>query len=98
MTIIKKFEQEEVYTKKYKKITVLIGLSLFVLVVAVIWANNTVIAYGDKFEKLSNLEKSLEMENQILENEIANNSSLKVISSKSAELGFSISQGIQYVR
>lgn len=82
----------------YKKYSILVGLCIFGLILIEIRASNTVIAYSEKFEKLSNLEKSLKIENQILENEIASNASLKVISSKSAALGFSPKISIQYIR
>lgn len=98
MTIIKKFEPEEQKKKFPKKI---IGLSLGMLIILTlieIWVSNTVVVYGEKFEKLASLEKNLLMENQILENEIAKDSSLNNISSKSAQLGFSTLQSIQYIR
>ncbi len=98
MTIIKKFETIEEKNKIHKKYIVLTIISLFTLILIEIWVSNTVIAYGDKYEKLSVLEKNLRMENQILENQISENSSLKTIASKSAELGFSTLQGIQYIR
>ena len=99
MTIIKKFEPiiEEKNTR-FSKVLVIILVSLFALTLGEIWASNSVITYGEKYEKLSSLEKNLRMENQLIENEIAKNSSLNVISTKSAELGFSNSQSIQYIR
>jgi len=98
MTIIKKFEPEEkkpAYPKKYLSLVI---LTFFVLTVIEIWASNIVVTYGEKFESLSKLSKSLKMENQVLENEIAKNSSLISIASKSAELGFSKPESIQYIR
>lgn len=98
MTIIKKFEPEEPKTKFPKKI---IGLTLgllFVLTLIEIWVSNTVVVYGEKFEKLAAMQKNLAMENQILENEIAKNSALTNISSKSAQLGFSSLQSVKYIR
>lgn len=98
MTIIKKFEPEE-YKKKFpKKYFYLSALGLFMLVIVEIWASNGAVAFGEKFEKLSNLERNLKMENQILRNEIAKKTSLSTIASKSAELGFSSEQSIQYIR
>ncbi len=96
--IIKKFESEKQKRKFPKKFIILTIISLFTLTLIEIWVSNTVIAYGEKYEKLSVLEKNLKMENQILENEVALNSSLKTIASKSAELGFTPSLGIQYIR
>ncbi|TSC87738.1 MAG: Uncharacterized protein G01um10147_424 [Microgenomates group bacterium Gr01-1014_7] len=98
MTIIKKFEPEEPKRKFPKKI---IGLTLgilFVLTLVEIWVSNTVVVYGEKFEELAALQTNLVMENQILENEIAKDSSLFNISSKSAQLGFSSQQSIKYIR
>ena len=98
MTIIKTFDtadQQKTFPKKYIVATV---ISLFALVLIEIWISNTVIAYSDKFEKLSVLEKNLKMENAILVNDIAANSSLKAIASKSAQLGFLKQQSIQYIR
>lgn len=98
MTIIKTFEPEEQKNKFPKKYIVLIVLTLFVLTVIEIWASNTVVTYGEKFEKLSALEKALNLENQILQNEIAKYTSLNSVASKSAELGFSKIESIQYIR
>lgn len=98
MTIIHKFDPSEGEKKFPKRYVVMITSSLFILTLIEIWANNTVVAYGDKYEKLNALENNLKMENQILENEIAKNSSLGVIASKSAQLGFSSHQSIKYIR
>lgn len=98
MTIIKKFEPEEpkkVFGKKYIAVGV---ICLFILMLAQIWASNNVVTYGEKLERLLTLEKSLNMENQLLKNEIAKRESLSNIASKSAELGFSEPESIQYIR
>lgn len=98
MTIIQKFEPEEPqkgFPKKY--ISLALGV-IFILMLIEIWVSNNIVTYGDKLEKLSNLSKTLTMENQILENEIAKTKSLQSISSKSAELGFSTPESIQYIR
>lgn len=98
MTIIKKFEPDEP-KKRFQKKYIILGLvCLLVLMLVEIWATNNVVIYGDKFEKLSILAKSLTLENQILENEIAGRESLNNIASKSAELGFSVPESIQYIR
>ena len=98
MTIIKKFEPEEIKSKFPKKYGVLVVLLLLILTVIEIWVSNTVITYGDKFESLSKLSKSIQMENLILENQIASSNSLLSIASKSAALGFSKTESIQYIR
>ena len=98
MTIIKKFEPDQPKKGLSKKYIALSLVCLFVLMLIEIWISNNVVTYGEKFEKLSNLRKTLSLENQILENEIAKKQSLNDIASKSAELGFSEPQSIQYIR
>lgn len=101
MTITKKFETEEVagLKSKYPKRYIILALvGLLVLTLVEIWVTNTAVAYGEKFEKLTEAEKNLLMENLILENQIAKNSSLDSIASKSAQLGFINTLSIQYIR
>lgn len=98
MTIIKKFEPDNKRNKFPKKYIAVTILSFVILTVIEIWASNTLVTYGDKFENLSSLSKALEMENRILENEIAKHASLDSIASKSASLGFFTSESIQYIR
>lgn len=98
MTIIKKFDPAEPGKDYSKKYICLVVVCLIMLMLVKIWASNNVVTYGEKFEKLSTLKKTLNMENQILENEIAKRQSLNNIASKSGELGFSEPQSIQYIR
>lgn len=98
MTIIKKFEPEEPKKGFSKKYMSLIAACFFVLMLAEIWASNNVVAYGEKLEKLSSIAKTLYLENQILENEIAKQISLNRVASESGALGFSQPQSIQYIR
>ncbi|MBI2599940.1 hypothetical protein HYW43_03405 [Candidatus Daviesbacteria bacterium] len=98
MTIIKTFEPEETKRKLPKLYIILAIIGLSALMLIEIWVNNTMIAYGERFEKLTTAEKNLRMENQILENEIAKRSSYINIASESAELGFSSGQSILYIR
>ena len=98
MTIIKKFETTEPKKGFSKRYIVLSIVCLFVLLLVEIWAGNNVVAYGEKFDKLSSIAKTLHLENQILENEIAKYESLNNVASKSAELGFSQAESIQYIR
>ena len=98
MTIIKTFDTEEVKSKFPKKYLGLALMGLISLTLIEIWASNTVVAFGEKYDKLSVLGKSLKIENRVLENEISSLSSLKTIASKSSELGFSPITNIQYIR
>ncbi len=98
MTIIKKFEPEQPKKGFSLRYIGMVVVCLFVLMLAEIWASNNVVTYGEKLEKLSAVAKTLNLENQILENEIAKRKSLNSVASKSAELGFSEPQSIQYIR
>lgn len=98
MTIAKTFDTEVDKKKFPRTYIIIIAVVLFTLTLIEIWASNTVIAHGERYEKLSYLEKNLIMENLILENEIAKNSSLNLVASKSAELGFLNPVSIQYIR
>lgn len=98
MTIIKKFEPAGIKKGFSKKYICLVLAGLFVLMVAEIWASNSVVEYGEKLEKLSRLSKTLSTENQLLETEIAYGKSLNSVASRSAELGFSPPESIQYIR
>ena len=98
MTIIKTFEPEE-NKKRFPRRHIILGVfAMLILTLVEIWVTNTAVAYGGKFEKLTEAEKNLMMENQIIENQIAANASLTNIASKSAQLGFSTSPSIQYIR
>lgn len=98
MTIIKKFDPVESRKGFSRKYIGLVVSSLFMLILVEIWANNNVVTYGEKLEKLSVIQRSLNLENQILANEIAKQESLNNVASKSAELGFSRPESIQYIR
>ncbi|MDD5415806.1 MAG: hypothetical protein PHE48_02230 [Candidatus Daviesbacteria bacterium] len=98
MTIIQKFEPAEQKKGFSKKYACLVAIGLFILMLAEIWASNNVVEYGEKLEKLSLLSKTLSTENQLLENEIASGGSLSNVASRSAELGFSSPESIQYIR
>ena len=98
MTIIKNFEIEEPKNNfKSKKFLILTFLFFGVLILVEIWINNISITYGEKFENISKLQQALQLENKILENEIAKYSSLSEISSKSINLGMTKPKNVQYL-
>ena len=96
MTFLKKFETQE--KRSFPKRFIFIGISLIVLVVLEIWVNNTTATFGQKLSSIENSERSLLLENRVLENEIAKQMALGNIASKSATLGFIKPKKIQYVR
>ena len=100
MTIIKTFEIEEQkpVNSKIKKILIGLGAVFISVVLIKIWVSNTLLIYGEKFASISQMEQQLKMENLLLKNEIARLSSLHLIASRSAELGFSNVSNVQYIR
>ena len=101
MTIIHKFEPEKEKKEnilKSRKFAGLISVFLLGLVLAEIWAANSLASFGEKFSEINNLQMSLEKENLILENEIATHSSLQNIASRSGTLGLSSSKSVKYIR
>lgn len=101
MTIIKKFDTEEIKTKANlfnKKYIVLSILGLLSLVIIQIWVSNITLIYGEKFQSTENIKGSLLLENQILENSISRESSLLEVATKSFNLGFSKPESIKYIR
>lgn len=101
MTIIHKFEPEKEKKEtlwKTRKFLGIFGFLVLSLVVVQIWVANSFANFGEKFEKLKNLQNSLEQENLVLENEIATHSSLQNIASESATYGLSTSKSVKYIR
>ena len=52
MTIIKKFEPEQPKNNYSRKFISLAALVFFILILIQIWVSNTVVSYGEKFNKL----------------------------------------------
>lgn len=98
MTIIKKFESDKETKKFPKRYIVVATISLSVLILAEIWISNTMVSFGEKVASIISLKNTLQLENQILQNEIAKYSSLRSIATESSKLGFSRAESIQYIR
>jgi len=99
MTVIHKFETEEKNKSKLpKRFSAVLGFGLIVLVVLEIWVSHSLNSFGEKYQNIESLQKTLSLENEVLENEIAKESSISKIASQSASLGFSSPTNIQYIR
>lgn len=96
MTIIKNFETKE--KRGLPKKVWIVSLGLIFLVILEIWVYNTTTEFGYKFDSISKDSQNLILENAILENEIAKQSSLISVASQSALLGFKRTSVIQYLR
>lgn len=63
-----------------------------------IWIVNRLSTYGDKIQELKVAEAKLELENQIIANSIAKDSSMIALEKKAAELGFGSINQIEYIK
>jgi hypothetical protein len=102
MTIIKKFDTDIQEEKKVfgfsKKIMLPFGIGLIVLMVMEIWVSHNFVISGAKLQEIENLQSSLTLENQILEDNIASSSALVKVASSAATLGLITPSNIQYIR
>ncbi len=61
-----------------------------------IWVLNRLSTFGEKISQIERNKTSLKMENQILENQIAQYSALQKIKVQASNLGFQTSKNIEY--
>lgn len=97
MKLLRQIEPE----KSTMKITSMakIGAVLFIAVfVLEVWLVNRLATYGDKIQELKQAQASLELENQVLENSIAEKMSLTSVEREAGELGFSSIKDIEFVK
>lgn len=79
---------------KVIKFAVAISIALFILEV---WVVNRLSTYGDKIQELKNIQASLKLENQILENTLASKKSLLSIEKRAEQLGFTYAKKLEYL-
>lgn len=75
---------------------VMIGLVLFFILE--IWMVNRLSTYGSKIEILKQSQARLQLENQLLENAIAQKSSLQILEKESNQLGFDSFSQVEYFK
>lgn len=85
------------HTFKKKILPIIIFLILSIVVVE-IWAVNRLATYGTQISKLENAKQSLVLENQVLENQISQKSSLKLMDEKTQTLGFKRVKNIEVIK
>lgn len=81
-----------------KKIIGLIMLIVAGVVVLEIWMVNRLATYGEQLSKLEEIKGSLITENELLENEIAEKSSLVHLEEKAKSEGFSPIKALKFVK
>ncbi len=80
-----------------KKIIGLILVVVAVVAVLEIWMVNRLATYGEQLSKLDQIQDALVTENELLENEIAEKSSLSHLGEAAKEQGFSTIKNMEYL-
>lgn len=83
--------------KIFKLIKISLGLLILVFIVE-IWVANRLSTYGEQIQSIKESHARLILENQILENSIAQNQSLELIERKAQFLGFINIKDLEYIR
>lgn len=84
--------------KRVLRVLKVVALFLVVVFVLEIWMVNRLSTYGKKIEELKVIEANLQLENQVLENSIAQRASLGQIEEKSTKLGFGSIKNPEYIK
>lgn len=94
MTILRDIEYNAWFRKK-----IIIFASILIILVTVveIWAVNRMATFGSQTAKLEEAKNQLQMENLILEKEIAEKASLLEVQKQAESLGFSKVKDVQYI-
>lgn len=97
---MKLLQQEKEKNPKIKLTRMLKAGVVFFLVVFFleIWMVNRLSTYGYKISELQKTKAALNLENQILENLIAEQVSLSSMESRANELGFALIKNLEYIK
>lgn len=80
-----------------KQIFFLFGIIIIMVTILEIWAVNRLATFGDQISKTNEAKNALKLENQLLENQIAQQSSLLQAANTAQALGFENIKNIQYI-
>lgn len=81
-----------------KKVLVVLFLVVVVLIVIEIWAVNRLSDFGGKIAKIEQTKQALKLENQVLENQIAQSQSLSKIQEEAKKIGLDKIKNIKFIR
>ena len=95
---MKRIKQEEDNRpqRKIAKILKIGGIVFVIVLVLEIWMVNSLSTYGSKIEEMKIAQAKLELENRVLENQVARDASLTSLETKANELGFSSVKDPEY--
>ena len=95
MTLLKKFEPELLIRKKI----LVLPITIIILVAILeIWVVNRLASYGDQIGNLEQTQARLKIENQLLENKIAEKSSLMEAEKLVNRLGYQKVKNFEYIK
>ena len=92
------FQDTIYYSKNKRLILIVFGAAVIILIVFYIWSVNRLATFGPQIITLQETKYSLQMENEILENQIAELGSLENIEKKAKEYGFEKMKNLEYIR
>ena len=81
-----------------KKLLIVLFTIIIAITVVEIWAVNRLATFGLQINQLESTISSLKLENQIMENKIAKQASLKELQTKIKVLGFEKIKAVQYLK
>lgn len=80
-----------------KKILTVLSVTFLVCLVIEVWTVNRLSSYGAKLNQIKSAQINLELQNQVLENEIAQKTALSYIEKAADSLGFANIKNIEYL-
>lgn len=95
MNILVSFEHN---SSLKKKILIVLGFSIIVLIISEIWVVNHLATYGEKISKIEQTKQNLVTENMILEKQLAEKSALIKVESNAKKMGFNSNKNIEYIK
>lgn len=95
MSILKKLETDSLVRKK---IIILTLVTITLVAILEIWSVNRLSTYGEEINKLEKTRLALNLENQLIQNEIAKYSALIEIEDYAKFLGFERIHNLEYFK
>jgi hypothetical protein len=81
-----------------RQIIVIVGISVLLVALSEIWSINRLAILGLQISKMEQSKMSLQLENQILQTQIADKSSLRNVENIATKLGFEGIKKLSYVK
>lgn len=89
-------KQDTTSQKELSHLAVFFAVTILIIITLEVWMVNRLSTFGKKIQQLKEIQANLHLENQVLENELAQNTSLLIVEEKAASLGFEPIKNITY--